>query len=307
MKPATHLKSLQALDLTIRLGSLKQAAAELAITPAAVGQRIRTLEEYLGLELLVRGRFGVRPTAALENALEPLRIAFENLTAATQALDFQRVLEIHIIADLDWAELWLQPRLDEFRTLFPNTLFCINGVGDVPMRPGKADCTVSRGNARCNDNLDTLYTDYFAPFGSRPNVERFIDPTDSKSLHGWPLIHLNGSSDEFGWPQWMKKFGYAKPEPAGLGIRFQHVSQAIEAVRADAGFIIPGLSLVVDDFDNLACTVPFPPKLGQWAVSPYQAVYNRQTATRPQVEQFRQWLTVKGQQTQNELSAFTTY
>ncbi|MEJ0006703.1 MAG: LysR family transcriptional regulator [Steroidobacteraceae bacterium] len=44
----THLKSLQALQLALRCGSLKGAAELLAITPAAVGQRVKALEDYLG-------------------------------------------------------------------------------------------------------------------------------------------------------------------------------------------------------------------------------------------------------------------
>ncbi|MBT8426376.1 MAG: LysR family transcriptional regulator, partial [Silicimonas sp.] len=43
MAQPTHLKSLQALELAVRLGSLKDAAGHLGITPAAVGQRIRAL------------------------------------------------------------------------------------------------------------------------------------------------------------------------------------------------------------------------------------------------------------------------
>ena len=65
MAGLTHLRALQALELALRTGSLKGAAGILAITPAAVGQRIKALEDYLGTELLVRGRAGLRATPAL--------------------------------------------------------------------------------------------------------------------------------------------------------------------------------------------------------------------------------------------------
>ena len=39
---ASHLRSLQAVELALRVGSLKGAAEILAITPAAVGQRIKS-------------------------------------------------------------------------------------------------------------------------------------------------------------------------------------------------------------------------------------------------------------------------
>jgi LysR family glycine cleavage system transcriptional activator len=49
MALVTHLRSLQALEMAVRKGSLNAAAGELGITPAAVGQRIKMLEDYLGL------------------------------------------------------------------------------------------------------------------------------------------------------------------------------------------------------------------------------------------------------------------
>ena len=96
MPAATHLKSLQALEMAIRVGSLKEAADQLGITPAAVGQRIRSLEDYLGNDLLMRGRSGLQPTKDLNRALVDLKAAFAALDRVTEDLDFQRVTEIHI-------------------------------------------------------------------------------------------------------------------------------------------------------------------------------------------------------------------
>ena len=65
MAAAQHLRALQALELALRYGSIQRAAADLGITSAAAGQRIRALEDYLGTGLLLRGRSGLHPTAAL--------------------------------------------------------------------------------------------------------------------------------------------------------------------------------------------------------------------------------------------------
>src|SRR3954469_20871172 len=98
MTVVSHLKSFQALELALRTGSLKGAADALAITPAAVGQRIKALEDYLGIDLVVRGRSGLRPTATLSMASAHLTNAFLELGAAAEALDLQRVNEIQIAA-----------------------------------------------------------------------------------------------------------------------------------------------------------------------------------------------------------------
>ena len=55
----SHLNSLRALEATLRHGSFTAAAVELGITPAAVGQRVRALEEYLGRNLFERTATGI--------------------------------------------------------------------------------------------------------------------------------------------------------------------------------------------------------------------------------------------------------
>src|SRR5580704_18455538 len=119
MMVVSHLRSFQALELALRTGSLKGAADLLGITPAAVGQRIKALEDYLGVDLVVRGRSGLRPTAELSGAVEHLRAAFEELETVAALLNLQRGDEIHIAATSDFVDLWLRPRLDSFREQHP--------------------------------------------------------------------------------------------------------------------------------------------------------------------------------------------
>ncbi len=146
----SHLKSLQAIELALRFGSLRQAADALSITPAAVGQRIKAIEDYLGLELVVRGRSGLQPTPALSDALEHLRAAFRELEQFGDLLEVQKGDEIHVAAPSDFVELWLAPRLHRFRNSHPRVRFCINGEGDAPYRVGRVDCSVSFGFVETN-------------------------------------------------------------------------------------------------------------------------------------------------------------
>lgn len=142
MPALSRLKSLQALEMALRCGSLRAAAQQLGITPAAIGQRIRALEEHLDTQLLKRGPYGLEPSASLTAALPDLILAFEALERASDELDLRRTGDVHIVADSDWAELWLAPRLPAFRQAHPNILFNISGLGDVPMRLGAPDLRI---------------------------------------------------------------------------------------------------------------------------------------------------------------------
>src|SRR3712207_6219543 len=107
MVAPSHLKSLQALEMAVRTGSFTLAAERLGISPAAVGQRVKALEDYLGIELLLRGRGGIRPVPESAPALRHLADAFSAMEAAADELDLQRGQELHIAAVSDFAELWL--------------------------------------------------------------------------------------------------------------------------------------------------------------------------------------------------------
>ncbi len=302
MTAVSHLRALQALELAIRKGSLKAAAAELSITPAALGQRIRALEDYLGFDLLVRGRSGIRPTKELEAAVAHLSAGFRELETVTDILDFQRVSEIHIAADSDWAELWLKPRLAAFQAENPNTLFCINGVGDVPVRLGDHDCEVFFGEADDDSASETLFHDYLLPISSPENTRRVLAKPETM-LEGFPLLHLDCYTSEaagVGWPDWFAKYGYRKTEP-NLGIRYRRLTHALEAVYADSGFIVCGLALIKPKVDEGLLEIPFPIEKGEWSRHAYQVSLRSGGRRREQVERFRAWLLDQAAQTKREL------
>lgn len=287
-----HLKSLQALELAVRTGSLKAAAEHLGITPAAAGQRIKALEDYLGLDLLVRGRSGIRPTRELSAALAHLSAAFREMETVGRILDFQRIHEIHIVADTDWAELWLKPRLAVFTAENPNILFCINGVGDIPMRLGQADCEVWFGAPGGGHGEDELFRDYLLPVASPENTKRFSGVASAQGLEGLPLLHLDcyrGDPASIGWPQWTNRFGY-RGIAAERGVRYRRVVQALEAVYSDVGLLICGLALAQTQLENGKLSLPFPVSQGAWTGHAYRATFRESAMRRVQVGRFRSWL-----------------
>jgi LysR family transcriptional regulator, glycine cleavage system transcriptional activator len=304
MTVTSHLKSFQALELALRSGSFKSAADELAITPAAVGQRIKTLEDYLGIDLIVRGRSGLRPTSALSRALPHLDKAFAELAAAAQEFDFQRVNEIHIAANSDWADMWLAPRLSQFKASHPNILFCVNGAGDVPMRLGKADIEVNFVAPSSDEYCSVLFHDFLIPVSSPENALRIAKIRKHNRLEGFPLLHLDFYRDDpagIDWPEWLAQHGYRK-SALERGIRFQQIGPGLEVVASDAGLMICGLALIVDRIHRNEVIVPFPVKTGAWTTHVFQARFRRDSLLRPQVVRFRTWLEQEARQTAKALA-----
>ncbi len=333
MTRTTHLNALQALEMAIREGSLQAAAQRLGITPAAVGQRIRALEQFLDTDLLLRGRSGLRPTAALEASLDDLHAAFAALDRVANGLDFQRTAEIHIVADPDWSDLWLAPRLERFRADHPNIRFNVNGEGDVPMRLGAADLIIDRDPKGRASEGDPLYDEIFLPVGSPENAARISDPfsvkaddgtprylptgslndkerlwrhTEKGSLEGYPLLHIKprpDAPDTPGWPDWLAAFPHERTSPE-RGVQYALVRNALEGVKWNAGLLVCGLSCVLEDLKKGELNLPFSSKDYLRAKHSYRLATRPELKSRPQACRFIDWLHVEAAKTRDEMEEF---
>lgn len=305
MVAPTYLRSLQALELAVREGSFAAAAEDLGITPAAVGQRVKALEDYLGIELLLRARSGLRAAPALAPALPHLTRAFRELEAAARELELQRGHELHVAAASDFVELWLRPRLDRFRAAHPNVRFCINGEGDAPIRLGRVDCEITYGPARDDPQTDLLFRDYVLPVTSPENVRRTADIDAQTRLEGFPLLHVDFYKDDpagLSWPDWVAARGLTRSAPE-RGMRFRRITAALDAITADAGVALCGLALLAERLEDGAIALPYPIATGRWSDHGFVARFRPDSGGRRHVQRFRSWLEEESRETTARLQA----
>jgi len=127
-----HLRGLPPLDLLVpfeasaRHGSFTRAADELAVTPAAVGQQIRALEDHLGVVLFRRTSKGLELTPEGTAGLEALRegfLRFEESVAAMQA--GQASDRYTIAAPREFYAAWLAPRIAPFQAQTPGVQYIL--------------------------------------------------------------------------------------------------------------------------------------------------------------------------------------
>ena len=132
----THLplNGLRVYDAAARHLSFTRAADELAVTPAAVGQHIRALEDMLGVVLFRRTPKGLELTHEGEAGLAALRngfLQFEDAVRAMQAGQSSQMLTI--AAPRDFTAKWLVSRLADYAKANPEVRFHIiphDGVVD---------------------------------------------------------------------------------------------------------------------------------------------------------------------------------
>jgi DNA-binding transcriptional LysR family regulator len=78
--------------------NVRKAAAELAVTPSAISQAVRTLEARVGAALFIRTTRSVGLTEAGERFLSRAKPAFEKLVAASEEM-----LEDRAVGGVCWA------------------------------------------------------------------------------------------------------------------------------------------------------------------------------------------------------------
>ncbi len=124
----THLplNALRVYDAAARHLSFTRAADELAVTPAAVGQQIRALEDHLGVVLFRRTSKGLELTPEGGAGLDALREGFLRFEESVQAMQAGQASDRYTIAaPREFYAEWLSTRLAEFQAGTPGVLYSI--------------------------------------------------------------------------------------------------------------------------------------------------------------------------------------
>jgi LysR family transcriptional regulator, glycine cleavage system transcriptional activator len=120
------LNALRVFDAAARHLSFTRAADELAVTPAAVGQQVRALEDVLGVVLFRRTSKGLELTDEASAGLPALRAGFLQFEEAVQAMQAGQSSHVYTIAaPREFFAAWLAPRLAAFRRDNPQVRYVL--------------------------------------------------------------------------------------------------------------------------------------------------------------------------------------
>ena len=127
------LNALRAFEAAARLGGFAKAAEELNVSPGAVAQHVKTLEDWAGAPLFTRHAQGLSLTALGRDTLDPLTHAFDRMGKAVQGLRANaRPDEVHIATLPAIAQLWLSPRLPAIRATLPDMAISVTALETPP-------------------------------------------------------------------------------------------------------------------------------------------------------------------------------
>jgi LysR family glycine cleavage system transcriptional activator len=240
----THLplNALRVFDAAARHLSFTRAADELAVTPAAVGQQIRALEDMLGVVLFRRTSKGLELTDEAGAGLESLRAGFLHFENSVQEMQAGQSSHVYTIAaPSDFFAAWLAPRIAAFREANPEVRF-------VLLDGEHADFTEA--------NLDLA-------------VRWAEGPGELEGVPlGEPLRVTVGTGPWIAWPGDQSPSGEGEEPPL---LTVGDAGQALAAAANGLGSARVPLLLAqgrLDDGRLVAQSPPEPSRRGYWLVAP---------------------------------------
>lgn len=297
MKSPVFLNALRAFEAAARHRSFSAAATELNVTPAAVGQLVRSLETWLGSPLFHRaaqGRIRLTPTDAAELALPDIRAGFDRLNIGLGRLEQgSRSGVLTATVSPAFAAKWLLPRIENFHALHPETDvrldtslrlmdFAAHGI-DVGVRYGRG---VWPGLAS-----EKLMDERIYPVCSPDWLARNGPMATPHDLAGKPLIHDLSVDTRIGfasWSAWLVHAGAAEVN-TGRGMQVNNSAAVLQAAIDGHGIALARSVMAHDDV-IAGRLVPLFPEVKQPSELAYYIVYRSECASLPKLQAFREWL-----------------
>ena len=265
MRPkAPPLNALRAFEAAARLGGFASAAEELCVTPGAISQHIRTLEDWTGIRLFDRRAHGVQLTPEGRRLIPTFTKAFDAMGDAVRdlrAVSPDRVLTIAALPSV--AQLWLQPRLAQLRAALPDVNLSVVVIETPPnLSRDLFDLSLyMRPPNDCPNGL-VLAQDALTPMCAPPIAQGLNEPAD---LGRATLLHDDVWHDN--WARWSAEHKVVLPN-VDRGPRFSLYSMAVEDAKSGAGVIMGHTALLGSSLETQTLVAPFS---GQ-VQSPYSLV-----------------------------------
>lgn len=294
MQRMPGLPALRVFEAAARRLSFSRAAEELGVTPAAVSNQIRTLEDQMRVQLFWRTSRTVRLTGPGEILFVGVAEAFATLGRTFERIGATASTTLGVSMSASFAAKWLVPRLDGFRQLHPGIDLRID-VSDQVVDFATSDTQVAvrfgKGNYP-NLRSDRLFDEFVFPVCS-PSLLNGPHPLRTPSdLRHHTLIHLDWQARGETWPDWRMWLlaAGAKDVDPSHGIRLSLFSLISQAAIAGQGVALGNTSLVGDDLAAGRLVKPFDLSLKAPAEFAYYVVSPLALADRPLVAAFREWV-----------------
>ena len=283
-----NLNLLRVFEAAGRLSSFKLAAEELFVTPSAVSQQIKILEEQLGISLFIRKNRSLALTPEGKDYWQEIHWSLTAIHQKTIEISrhHQQILKISIMPPV--ASRVVFPNLSNFHQTYPEINLQIdasikyadilNGEADIAIRFGSPPWQGLHHHKLCDAYIQVVCPPgYSNEFGLKKHP---------KNIAKVPLIHM--SERPGAWERWFEETGFG--QPTGKQIYLDDYPSAMEAAES-LGAMLALIPIEAPLIKTGRLEAPFP-ALGPLDESIY-AVYREGNHQQAAIESFIHWLSLE--------------
>ena len=272
-----------------RLASIRQAASELHVTPAAVSRQVKALENYLGVRLFSRGHRAITLTPVGQQYLSEIAVYFAGIRRATGKVAEARGRKVlKIRAYTTFAMRWLIPRLSSFHATHPDVDVRLTTSLDwIDFNREDIDAAIRLGDGNWRGvHAHRLVRNQLVPVCSPALLKDGHGLDSPRSLTKETLLHSLARADD--WANWLKAVGATEVDAYG-GLEYESSVLAYQAAIEGHGIAIAQRVLVEEDLAAGRLVAPFDFCLDMGS-NTYYLVFPTRKSESPELTFFRDWL-----------------
>lgn len=198
------MNSIKVFDAAARLGSFKEAAEELHVTPTAVSHQIKALEQALGTLLFVRKTRAIQLTQDGQQLAKVTYEVFQKLTNTISEISSNKSI-LTVSTTSAFAAMWLVPNLSKFNQLYPNIEVAVKTSEQVDDLEKDRRIDIALRYGIYDDSLNKavlLITEEIGMFATPSYIEKINSITEANLLETkWQ----NDSLSEISWHTLLKE------------------------------------------------------------------------------------------------------
>lgn len=257
------LNWIRAFEASARHLSFTGAAKELNVTQAAVSQKVKALEQHVGMQLFNRLPRSLELTATGEAYLPAVRDAFIKLAEGTDDVFGPSVRDrLTIRAGVSFTERWLGRHLPAFQTAFPHIpLKVLTALWPVDHDWEGVDLEIRFGNGRWPAvEARKLTEERFFPLCAATMADGRPAPASIDELADHTLYHMTGHPKL--WAHWLTEAGRGDIDPDDSpGVLTDTWSLSADAAAAGGGVMLGFSSLLHEQGSDGPLIMPFGPEI----------------------------------------------
>ncbi|MCG6215337.1 LysR substrate-binding domain-containing protein [Vibrio furnissii] len=266
-------------------GSFKLAAERLFVTPAAISQQIRLLEEWLGADLFIRQHRKILLTHEGTILYHQAQKGFAHLQEGIRLINQDPAPHQLSISTLpSFAQHWLVPRIGDFRAQHPEISLLIEPTNDlVNFQDSSVDVCIRYGsgdykNVRSEWLMDeVLYPVCHPIYQQQHKIYQLDDLVRADLIEDiWP---------DMDWGVWLRNLGYDSSKPT---LQYNGSQFVLEGALAVQGVALVKLATVCRYIEEGKLV-----QIGNVALKPRFQFYlcaPNGYFKRPKIQAFHQWL-----------------